>query len=260
MKRKPFLTTGALFMGIMIVLGTIGIVNGLWSKTLQINGTVTTGDLNTDWNCAYTNDDAATTVCAGAIPDEAAGDTGADPNNYDWPNFTDFSAFERKDVGECRVALGDQDFGNQVATVTINNAYPSYECTITLELSNTGSIPFNVIGSAISLTTPLELLNVDASTDGSGECSVPLQQIDPGEDETMTCTVHVMQAAAQSTCTGTTAASGTTPPFPVVTENCGATPQSYSFNILVCVAQWNEAATYEQCVGNPQREGPPAAP
>ena len=34
------------------------------------------------------------------------------------------------------------------------------------------------------------------------------------------------------------------------------TAGTYTFSLLACVAQWNEAATLDQCQSNPQREGP----
>jgi hypothetical protein len=260
LKNKRFLSAGMLFMALIVALGAIAVVNGLWSKNLVIEGTVTTGDLNADWDCAYTNDDALNFTpptsgpCSTLVPE--TGDGGADPNNLDWPNFVDSDPFVYKDVGECRVTIGDpeEEFGNQVAVVAITNAYPSYECEITLGLSNTGSIPFNIAGTNVSgLVAPLE-----------GSCTFPIDpQVDPGEEGLVECTVHVMQTAAQNVCTGTTAPN-TLPDsdapggFPVVTENCGTGALvTYTFDVKVCVAQWNEAATFEECVGSSQHEGPP---
>jgi len=45
-KRVPL---GLIVAGLFVVLATIGIVNGLWSKNLVVHGVVTTGDLNVDW-------------------------------------------------------------------------------------------------------------------------------------------------------------------------------------------------------------------
>jgi hypothetical protein len=267
--RKPFLTAGALFMGLIMVLGAIGIVNGLWSKNLVINGVVETGDLNADWDCGYTNDDGAVAVIpGGGCPTtilEPAGDAGADPNNFDWPNFTDSSPFVYKDVGECELAIGDTDvefgFGDQVAYVTITNAYPSYECTITLFLTNTGSIPFNIVGASLTLA-PSAVGNIETIDDaGVNQCdpsALDAVQVDPGEEEEFVCTVHVTQTADQSVCTGTTGEGvddSDAAVFPVVTETC-TTTVSYEFAINVCVAQWNEDATFDECKNSLQHEGP----
>jgi hypothetical protein len=261
MKGKPYLTTGALFMGLIMLLGTIGIVNGLWSKNLVVNGVVETGDLNADWDCAFTNDDGenftppTTGPCSTLVAE--IGDGGADPNNLEWPGFVDSDPFVYKDVGECTVTVGDPtgEFGAQVAVVEIVNAYPSYECEITLALSNTGSIPFNIAGSNVEgIEEPLE-----------GSCVFPEdEQVDPGEEGLVECTIHVMQTAAQNVCTGTTAAStlpdsDTPGVFPVVTETCTVGLGTYTFGLEICVAQWNEAATFEQCKDSAEHEGPGGA-
>lgn len=256
MKRKPYVTTGALFMGLIVLLGVMGVVSGLWSKNLVINGQVTTGDLNADWDCGYTNDDGATQVipggggCVGVT--EPAGDTGADPNTKEWPGFVDSAPFVRKDVGECTLTIGDQPnqtptgFTYQVANVNIVNAYPSYECTITMFLSNTGSIPFNLLASQLT-SEDLQFIEFD------GCAFVEPVQVDPGNEEQLDCTVHVRQAAAQNVCTGTTGGTA----FPVITERCEQPlTTTYSFGIEVCVAQWNEEATFGQCKESLQHEGP----
>jgi hypothetical protein len=261
-------------MGLVVMLGLIGLVNGLWSKNLVIHGTVETGDLNADWDCGWTNDDGlvglAGTVqgggCAATVL-EPAGDTGLDPNNFNWPNFVDHDPFVSKDVGECHLEIGDRNtdensFGDQVAYVTITNAYPSYECTLVMFLTNTGSIPFNVIGADLKLPPEAVGIIETGAVSATGEIvnvcdpsNLQDVQVDPGEELPFRCTVHVTQRAAQSTCTGaitTTASGGPT----VENENCDPAT-TYQFALDVCVAQWNEAATAADCKASLQHEGPP---
>ena len=261
LKGKPFMTTGALFMGLIVVLGAIGIVNGLWSKNLVIHGVVETGDLNADWDCAYSNDDgvqglifgADITKCVGIV--ETTTDDGRDPHGSF--NFPYSIPFVEKDVADCIVDIGDRatdgdNFGDQVAYVEISNAYPSYECTISLYLSNTGSIPFNIAGSVLERdeTDPIEMLN--------DECANPLGelQVDPGGERLITCTVHVLQTADQNVCVGTTSVGGVDPTFPDVDYTCTVGDGHYEFAIKVCVAQWNEEATYGECTSSDQHDGP----
>jgi hypothetical protein len=266
LSRNSFLSVGALFMGLIVILGAIGIVNGLWSKNLVIHGTVETGDLNADWDCGYTNDDGSLEVvdverCFEPVV-EVGPDTGLDPNNYDWPNFTDFAPFEEKDVGECYLEIGDRDtssegFGDQVAYITIFNAYPSYECTVTLFLSNTGSIPFNLISADLILAPESEGIIETVDATGEDVCDPnPLEgtQVDPGTELEFSCTVHVTQIADQQDCTGaiTTDESG----GPTVEEELCTGLEPYRFAIDVCVAQWNEAADAASCKGSEQHEGP----
>ena len=281
LKGKPFITTGALFMGLIVVLGAIGIVNGLWSKNLIIEGIVQTGDLNADWDCAYTNDDGLSGPdgsdglnCTEAT-DEPAGDTGLDPNNFDWPNFNDW-AHPAKNVGRCTVTVfddGQGEFGAQVAEVLIENAYPSYECTITLQLSNTGSIPFNYIGALIDIAEPIELWQDNCQLPNVGT------QVDPGQELTVNCTVHVMQVAAQSSdCDNSDfdpSVDGDLDPepgFPLDKVFACGEVADYQFSLMVCVAQWNEDPSsgtqpngpfdeddFNACKDSAQHEGPGGA-
>jgi hypothetical protein len=246
-------------MLLIIGLGMIGIVNGLWSKNLIVTGTVETGDLNADWDCAWTNDDGVNFVppTSGPCSTVAAetGDSGLDPRTIypDGSNpwgFSYHNPFVPKDVGECTVTIDEEDA--QIASVVMTNAYPSYECSFTLALSNTGSIPFNIAGGAVVVNgnVPVEALGDD--------CGLQQVQVDPGEEQLLTCTLHVMQEAAQSDCTGTTDESSG---HVVVTHNCNAAGQvRYTATAKVCVAQWNEEADFEACVLSEQHEGPDFAP
>jgi hypothetical protein len=212
-----------------------------------VRGTVYTGDLNADWDCAWTNDDGASGVpgtvqgphgCPTTIL-EPSGDNGVDPRSVDangnsiWGTQYDGPP---KDVGECYVRIGNDtlnEHGAQVAWVWLYNAYPSYECTITLQLTNTGSIPFNFIAGVLRLPTANAPLRGFCNSDGD-------RQVDPNQEKPIRCTIHVEQSAAQNTCTGAT--TGTVPgtSIPRVNgENC-TTTANYQFALDVCVAQWNE--------------------
>jgi hypothetical protein len=206
MKRRVGFA-GLFVMGLIIALGALGIGYGLWSKVLVVHGTVNTGDLNADWDSASTNDPVA-----------AVGEVSLDPCSALNPTGCTAPA---KDVGSC-VVTGE---GTQTLDVTINNAYPSYECTIDASITNTGDIPFNVVGAVVKGLEgqPIELLG--------SNCTYPLDpQVDPGKEFPISCTLHVMQAAAQ-----------------------GAT---YTVDVQVCVAQWNEDVSVSGCLANPNLEGP----
>lgn len=247
-------------MGLIVLLGVMGIVSGLWSKNLVIHGIVETGDVNADWDCGYTNDDGFEQVIQGGGCDgvvETTGDIGLDPDNYDWPNFNN-TDHPLKDVGDCELTFDPSaPFGFQEAFVRITNAYPSYECTVTLFLTNTGSIPFNVISADLVLPAASQGIIETVDLGGADLCdpSVLLQdpQVDPGQEKQLDCTVHVAQIAEQSTCTADTTSTN-----PTIVDNVNCDPTvSYDFAIDVCVAQWNEAATADECKNSEQHEGPP---
>ena len=296
LKGKPFITTGALFMGLIVVLGAIGIVNGLWSKNLVVNGVVETGDLNADWDCAWTNDDAVTTtICAGEANDEPVGDDGLDtaPTDPDFvatPGFFYSSPFVKKNVGRCTVDIDPDnegtEFDAQWARVSIENAYPSYQCTIVLALSNTGSIPFNIIGIFASLGDNADGIEfLDANGDAAGVCVLPAAgtQVDPpteiaaSNEALVKCTVHVKETAWQSEgCEFDEWAFDFSIFGPGFVEDADfecEVEQTYHFALNACVAQWNEDpssglpldpavvpvfddADYTSCKDSDQHEGP----
>ena len=198
--KRGFLSTGVLFLVLVGLLGALAVGYGLWSKTLTIEGTVNTGNFNADWDAASTND-----------PTAAAGEVSLDPCTVGL-NPTGCTA-PAKDVGSCDIVAGS--IGTQMLGIVIDNAYPSYECTITASITNTGDIPFNVVGVALEPdSVPGELL---------GDCTTPTDpQVDPDEEWTASCTVHVTQDATERT--------------------------TYNVSAVVCVGQWNESPTLEECI------------
>jgi hypothetical protein len=258
-KRLPL---GFLAAGLLMVLAAIGIVNGLWSKNLVINGTVETGDLNVDWVVASSGDEFGPDDCTGGTP----------PWNPQFP-----CPAPDKDVGSMFCFIEDEDTTDtdiigQVIHFEVHNAYPSYEADCEVEFKNTGSIPFNVVGFAIIPGAGLEncdfIVNLTQSKvllcdelkigyfDNVG------LQVDPGDQLGSSLRIHLEQGADQSTCTGETTIfdpPGAAPPFPVVDPTC-TDLVTYEFDVKVCVAQWNEDATFAECVDSLQHEGPPNGP
>jgi len=240
-------------MGLILVLGGIGIANGLWSHNLKVDGVVETGDLDADWDCVWTNDDGlqftnftAPHPCnqftlGTSYNETSAALTGEDPCSDPNPNDCDYP---HKNVGRCTVTL-DANHAD-LAHVLLENTYPSYECQISLVVSNTGTIPFNVVGAAINVPAPLELL-------GDEHCGVVEVQVDPAREKLISCTVHVMQAAVQSSgCNNDEFHANPSDPSFIPgfgqTKDFNCTNQQhYNFDLLVCVAQWNEAVNIDTC-------------
>ncbi len=261
---KRRLPLGLIAAGLIVTLATIGVVSGLWSKNLVIAGDVSTGDLNVDWTTASSNDEFGPDACtAFGSPD------GPDPGTApDCPA-------ERKDVGSLSCTIDEVD--QQILHFTITNGYPSYEADCEVHLTNTGSIPFLITGFAIDTSNSDPPLTNCAPFGAPSPSSLVIlcdqlkigfidgvgQQIDPGNETASSVIVHVEQKAAQNHCTGT---SFLIPPtgYVLVVPDCDPADNpnlvSYEFTIKECVAQWNEEATYEQCVLSPQHEGPVFAP
>lgn len=204
MKRAVF-STGAIFLVLVAVLGALAVGWGLWSKTLQVNGTVQTGDFNAQWTEVSTNDPGANLdPCTDANPN---------PNECNYP---------RKHVGKCEAWVDEHD--DQLLHVEIENAYPSYECTITASVKNTGTIPFNIVGGTVT-PFPNEL---DIRCAGPGQEPI---QVDPGQTVQGSCWVHVRQEAKER--------------------------QTYEASGILCVAQWNESPSLQDCLAAAGKSEPP---
>ena len=114
---------GLLFLVLTLVLGSMGVGYAMWDKTLDINGTVNTGEVNLEILSASSDDPP------GAI------DPGKD-----------------KDVG-CTTAVIDD--GGQSITVTVTNGYPCYEVYVHFTVHNSGTIPVKL--QLVTLTAPPEI-------------------------------------------------------------------------------------------------------
>jgi hypothetical protein len=187
--RVPMTTTVVL---LFIALASIGVGYGLWSKTLFIDGTVNTGSVNSIFFDPFTDDDDVMNDVSKDI-----GDTGVCPLYGDGSCDPAASgknvARKDKDVGSCIAKLDTQD--SQILNVTINNAYPSYFCTVFFHIRNTGTVPVKI--------QSLGLKGADITAGYiTGHWTEILvgRQIDPGEDFMVQgdLDLHVEQSAPQS--------------------------------------------------------------
>lgn len=149
---------------------------------------------------------------------------------FDWPWPAEGSGeVEGKDVGSTSVFIDPND--NNLLHLIIENGYPSYAVDCEVEYVNDGTIPWIIRGTTIVPTSPnltncaltggqTKTLTCDQLTvvlvDGIGA------QVDPGDGVASSVRVHIEQAADQNA--------------------------EYLFEIKICVAQWNEPATFGECV------------
>jgi hypothetical protein len=246
-RRLPL---GLIATGLLLVLASFGIVNGLWSKTLEINGTVTTGDVNVDWSGFSFSDELCIVGLNPLFPCD----------------------FPPKNVGqgECHIDPAD----HQIMVVTASNVYPSYDFDCEVEFKNTGSIPVNftgygiVPGSGITGCVPLVTETLTSLTLDCDQITIQFidgsvgQQYDPGEEQGNSLKYHIKQAAAQSDCTAGFFAGIPPVILPTVLDvECDPdTLVTYGFSLKFCFAQWNEDASFEECVDSLNHEGPPNGP
>jgi len=191
-----------------IALGTLGVGYGLWSKTLTIEGQVNTGKVDGRW------------LFGGCFEFNS------------WPDFptseSDYGEAEGKNVGTWAIFPDPADDQNLLFTIV--NGYPSYAVDCEVHFQNDGTIPvyirgFNLVPISTNLTSceltpgnPVKL-ECDELTvwyyDGLG------LQLHPGVSKVGSLVVHVEQPADQLS--------------------------AYEFEVQVCMAQWNEGATAEDC-------------
>ncbi|WP_027717940.1 hypothetical protein [Desulfovirgula thermocuniculi] len=110
----------AKFAALLLVLAfaLMGAAFAAWTETLNINGSVATGNLDVAFSSATSNDPQGTND-----PDQ----------NYD--------------VGVTTATISDDQ---NTLTITAANTYPGYTATVTYKVKNTGSIPVKLTGVTVN--------------------------------------------------------------------------------------------------------------
>ena len=149
----------AIFGVLIIGLAVMAASYAQWSETLTVSGGVATGELDAGFSeCSCTDNEVGT--------------------GYD--------------VGEvsCELKDEDGDGDNELAVISIADAYPGYEANCTLTIMNTGTIPLHVKSVNIDNPNPDEL-SVDIENDPT--CTI----LDVGETATFYVKVTVTEKAAE---------------------------------------------------------------
>jgi hypothetical protein len=194
-----------LVLVLIVALTAMGVSYGLWAKTLTIEGTVNTGEVDARWEFSGCYE------------------------FYPWPEGGNYGEAEGKDIGKWDLWVDPAD--DQVLHFEIENGYPSYAVDCKLNYVIEGTIPvyirgatiipgINLTGCSLTSTAQSRLLECDQLTvyfvDGIG------LQYHPDEPVASNLKVHVEQPAEQDT--------------------------NYYFELAICMAQWNEDATEEECL------------
>ncbi len=107
-RRRPRVSLALTLATLAVVMVLVGVVYGLLSKLLTIDGTVEIGFTNADFIAASTDDPPGT----------------IDPGHD-------------KDMADCTVVVVSEE----LVEVVLTNTYPSYTCTFTTTIHNGGNLP-----------------------------------------------------------------------------------------------------------------------
>ncbi|HJX61037.1 MAG TPA: hypothetical protein VJ578_00580 [Dehalococcoidia bacterium] len=144
-----------------------------------------------------------------------------------WPGPFSPGEYLGKDVGSVEAVIDPTDA--QILHFTVNSGYPSYVADCEVEYQNSGTIPVNVVGTTIipvAGLTNCTLTGVQSKTLTCDQLTVEFadgigSQIDPDDGAGGSVRIHVEQLAEQES--------------------------TYEFEVLICLAQWNEDPTAEEC-------------
>lgn len=139
---KKFASIG---IALIIALGSLGVGYAMWSDTVTIDGTASTGSLNLSLELE------GSTPCEEFYWVDTNGDgeiQGSELIDGEYPD--EFGV--PKDVGSCSATLVDPETdcatgkeGHETLNIVINNAYPGYIVYTTFLLHNIGSVPLDVV-------------------------------------------------------------------------------------------------------------------
>jgi len=212
---KKFGKIGLLFLVLTLVLASMGVGYAMWDKTLDINGTVETGEV-----------DVIFLPFEPGPPYEIT--TTNDPRDNDPAEFGRDPLRRGKDVGDS--SLGVAPDGSNVILL-VHNSYPCYYTTGWAPIQNNGTVPVKIQGFEMKIkagsvsgwkysdddgATWTEVLPdtwvpyaacttrlVDLDKDGDADYSVHIvnpakgTQIDPDGYVWMDIDVHIEQGAEQ---------------------------------------------------------------
>lgn len=248
MSARKSVPVGTILMVLVVALATVGVAYGLWTKTLFIQGSVTAGNVNSDFADAFTDDDE---VIDDPTLDD--GDAGPDPSSRG-----PLATRSAEDIAMCTARVGtvledmdEEQEGIQTAVLNIDQGYPSYWCTAWFDVNNIGSIPVNIHSVRVPVPEgePIEvarcevgLTQLDLDGDAVADIEVCVSglpaegeaRIDPGVPFRLDLATHILQVQA----------------------NQG---KSFQFLIELFLHQWNEEPGEEPPSTPVPTEVPPTA-
>lgn len=185
MKQKTGKITALFLVSVMALAGT-SVGYAMWSETLYIDGTVNTGELDWEFTWAFST---------------------PEPDGIDWtcdPGFGNIRLVDPpKDVGSINVNLVDTDgdLDDDTVEITLNNVYPCYFQSVSMEYHINGNIAliidhWEVNGVPVTPGYTITILNGAIEImilDGIGT------QMHPSQHGESSLRIHVLQPAIEGT-------------------------------------------------------------
>lgn len=219
LKRHSRRRMAALLLVTVLMLATTSLSYTLWFEEVGIDGTVTTGTLDAAWLPLFSD-------CAEKF---------VDPDNPQVGIFGVVGTGEYlgKSVGNFSITpvVGD----DQLMELTINGAYPYYTLDCAVKYTNTGSVPWHIQGLAAMATSSnlTGCVTIPASPTGNTNvilnCDQLYVQLIDGIDDQ----IHYGDVVASN--------------LFVQLKQPAAENESYTFTAAICVGQWNEDPTVQEC-------------
>lgn len=187
MKARKTLPITTVLLILALALSTVGVGYGLWAKTLNIVGTVHTGKVDAALSVEEVdqlfdfNDRCPNGQYSIGIDCDQDGFL-----NDDWE-------VEEKDIAEC-VAFLDKDNPAKMY-VEITEGYPSFNCFVRYDVTNTGTIPIKIHSPVYTNPHPDEI----HFNGWPPICYTNDTQLEEGEKAYCNLHIHVEQPAAMNT-------------------------------------------------------------
>jgi len=141
MLHRKGLPIGVIVALLILALATVGVGYGLWSQTLVINGTVNTGNMDAGLSIEEIDEVAYDTLAMKSFNDICPTGGYTIGQNCDGNDgWDDEMEAEGKHVAQCSAVLLDR----YTMQVTVENAYPYFNCFIRYNVANTGTIPIHI--------------------------------------------------------------------------------------------------------------------
>ena len=141
MLKKSLLSSGGIFVMLVLALASLGVAYGLWSETLHVEGTIDTGEVDIQLSREGVEIMVTVEDANGVFTDWTVDDLVA--ANKPVPNCT-------QTLSTVAIANNDEGDGPNQLDIVITGLYPGAKCWFTFDIQNIGTIPvhlFRIDGS-----------------------------------------------------------------------------------------------------------------